>query len=171
MGSLGLPSVTASPQRPLPMPHQSLLCQLLEFPLSPLLLPLKVRAAFKHKTKVWSLTSSSARTANTKPFSSDTVSKNQILESLPFAPLNLFQLPSSFPSPSSGPWLVCLLTGPAMLAINLVTRLLRRWTQPLHNRGCMLLQAMFKYSAPPTIPSSPGPWKGLAFHTVYYTLL
>ncbi|EPY77765.1 hypothetical protein CB1_001192001 [Camelus ferus] len=32
---------------------------------------LQVRAAFKHKTKVWSLTSSSARHANVKPFSSD----------------------------------------------------------------------------------------------------
>ncbi|KAL6049708.1 hypothetical protein STEG23_021221, partial [Scotinomys teguina] len=35
------------------------------------LLNSEVRAAFKHKTKVWSLTSSSARTTNTKPFSSD----------------------------------------------------------------------------------------------------
>ncbi|KAB1255591.1 Adhesion G-protein coupled receptor D1, partial [Camelus dromedarius] len=33
--------------------------------------PPEVRAAFKHKTKVWSLTSSSARHANVKPFSSD----------------------------------------------------------------------------------------------------
>uniref|UniRef100_A0A8C6WBB8 Adhesion G-protein coupled receptor D1 n=1 Tax=Nannospalax galili TaxID=1026970 RepID=A0A8C6WBB8_NANGA len=41
--------------------------------LSFFLLPSQVRAAFKHKTKVWSLTSSSARTVNTKPFSSDTV--------------------------------------------------------------------------------------------------
>ncbi|EPQ12089.1 Putative G-protein coupled receptor 133 [Myotis brandtii] len=32
---------------------------------------LQVRAAFKHKTKVWSLTSSSSRNANPKPFSSD----------------------------------------------------------------------------------------------------
>ncbi|CAH7247550.1 Adgrd1 [Phodopus roborovskii] len=37
------------------------------------LLNSEVRAAFKHKTKVWSLTSSSARTTNTKPFSSDIV--------------------------------------------------------------------------------------------------
>ncbi|XP_063502895.1 adhesion G-protein coupled receptor D1 isoform X2 [Pongo pygmaeus] len=35
------------------------------------LLNSEVRAAFKHKTKVWSLTSSSARTANAKPFHSD----------------------------------------------------------------------------------------------------
>ncbi|XP_032702784.1 adhesion G-protein coupled receptor D1 isoform X2 [Lontra canadensis] len=35
------------------------------------LLNSEVRAAFKHKTKVWSLTSSSIRSANTKPFSSD----------------------------------------------------------------------------------------------------
>ncbi|KAL4691572.1 hypothetical protein H8957_003298 [Semnopithecus entellus] len=35
------------------------------------LLNSEVRAAFKHKTKVWSLTSSSSRTANTKPFHSD----------------------------------------------------------------------------------------------------
>ncbi|KAG8515030.1 Adhesion G-protein coupled receptor D1 [Galemys pyrenaicus] len=33
----------------------------------------QVRAAFKHKTKVWSLTSSSARRGPAKPFSSDTV--------------------------------------------------------------------------------------------------
>lgn len=56
------------------MAPESLLGQLLEFPLRLFLLPLKVRAAFKHKTKVWSLTSSSARTTNTKPFSSDIVS-------------------------------------------------------------------------------------------------
>ncbi|KAI4536166.1 hypothetical protein MG293_013558 [Ovis ammon polii] len=36
---------------------------------------LQVRAAFKHKTKVWSLTSSSSRQANVKPFSSDIVEK------------------------------------------------------------------------------------------------
>ncbi|XP_054520717.1 adhesion G-protein coupled receptor D1 isoform X3 [Pan troglodytes] len=35
------------------------------------LLNSEVRAAFKHKTKVWSLTSSSARTSNAKPFHSD----------------------------------------------------------------------------------------------------
>uniref|UniRef100_A0A8D0UQL3 Adhesion G-protein coupled receptor D1 n=1 Tax=Sus scrofa TaxID=9823 RepID=A0A8D0UQL3_PIG len=35
------------------------------------LLNSEVRAAFKHKTKVWSLTSSSTRQANMKPFSSD----------------------------------------------------------------------------------------------------
>ncbi|XP_010602572.1 adhesion G-protein coupled receptor D1 isoform X3 [Fukomys damarensis] len=37
------------------------------------LLNSEVRAAFKHKTKVWSLTSSSARTVAGKPFSSDTM--------------------------------------------------------------------------------------------------
>nr|XP_045012954.1 adhesion G-protein coupled receptor D1 [Jaculus jaculus] len=41
------------------------------------LLNSEVRAAFKHKTKVWSLTSSSARNANTKPFSSDIVNGTQ----------------------------------------------------------------------------------------------
>ncbi|KAM9054937.1 adhesion G-protein coupled receptor D1 isoform 2-T2 [Megaptera novaeangliae] len=35
------------------------------------LLNSEVRAAFKHKTKVWSLTSSSTRQANAKPFNSD----------------------------------------------------------------------------------------------------
>uniref|UniRef100_A0A452V2H9 Adhesion G-protein coupled receptor D1 n=1 Tax=Ursus maritimus TaxID=29073 RepID=A0A452V2H9_URSMA len=35
------------------------------------LLNSEVRAAFKHKTKVWTLTSSSARNTNVKPFSSD----------------------------------------------------------------------------------------------------
>ncbi|XP_029090263.1 adhesion G-protein coupled receptor D1 isoform X3 [Monodon monoceros] len=35
------------------------------------LLNSEVRAAFKHKTKVWSLTSSSTRQANVKPFNSD----------------------------------------------------------------------------------------------------
>ncbi|KAM9194995.1 adhesion G-protein coupled receptor D1 [Dugong dugon] len=35
------------------------------------LLNSEVRAAFKHKTKIWSLTSSSARSAHAKPFSSD----------------------------------------------------------------------------------------------------
>uniref|UniRef100_A0A8C9IY09 Adhesion G-protein coupled receptor D1 n=1 Tax=Piliocolobus tephrosceles TaxID=591936 RepID=A0A8C9IY09_9PRIM len=35
------------------------------------LLNSEVRAAFKHKTKVWSLTSSCSRTANAKPFHSD----------------------------------------------------------------------------------------------------
>uniref|UniRef100_A0A8C8XME1 Adhesion G protein-coupled receptor D1 n=1 Tax=Panthera leo TaxID=9689 RepID=A0A8C8XME1_PANLE len=35
------------------------------------LLNSEVRAAFKHKTKVWTLTSSSNRNANAKPFSSD----------------------------------------------------------------------------------------------------
>ncbi|XP_053445507.1 adhesion G-protein coupled receptor D1 [Nycticebus coucang] len=37
------------------------------------LLNSEVRAAFKHKTKVWSLTSSSARNINVKPFHSDTM--------------------------------------------------------------------------------------------------
>ncbi|XP_037365771.1 adhesion G-protein coupled receptor D1 [Talpa occidentalis] len=37
------------------------------------LLNSEVRAAFKHKTKVWSLTSSSARSGQARPFSSDTV--------------------------------------------------------------------------------------------------
>lgn len=35
---------------------------------------LQVRAAFKHKTQVWSLTSSSIRNINVKPFNSDIVS-------------------------------------------------------------------------------------------------
>uniref|UniRef100_A0A673VSE4 Adhesion G protein-coupled receptor D1 n=1 Tax=Suricata suricatta TaxID=37032 RepID=A0A673VSE4_SURSU len=35
------------------------------------LLNSEVRAAFKHKTKVWTLTSSSSRNTNAKPFSSD----------------------------------------------------------------------------------------------------
>lgn len=43
------------------------------FQLLSLLFP-KVRAAFKHKTKVWSLTSSSTRNINVKPFNSDIVS-------------------------------------------------------------------------------------------------
>lgn len=34
---------------------------------------LKVRAAFKHKTKVWTLTSSSIRNVNVRPFNSDIV--------------------------------------------------------------------------------------------------
>uniref|UniRef100_A0A8C6Q408 Adhesion G protein-coupled receptor D1 n=1 Tax=Nothobranchius furzeri TaxID=105023 RepID=A0A8C6Q408_NOTFU len=38
------------------------------------LLNSEVRAAFKHKTKVWSLTSSSIRNINVKPFNSDIVS-------------------------------------------------------------------------------------------------
>uniref|UniRef100_A0A670ZV88 Adhesion G protein-coupled receptor D1 n=1 Tax=Pseudonaja textilis TaxID=8673 RepID=A0A670ZV88_PSETE len=38
------------------------------------LFPAKVRAAFKHKTKVWSLTSSSIRNINVKAFNSDIVS-------------------------------------------------------------------------------------------------
>ncbi|CAB1321847.1 unnamed protein product [Coregonus sp. 'balchen'] len=38
------------------------------------LLNSEVRAAFKHKTKVWSLTSSSIRNINVKPFNSDVVS-------------------------------------------------------------------------------------------------
>uniref|UniRef100_A0A8C3LMK0 Adhesion G-protein coupled receptor D1 n=1 Tax=Chrysolophus pictus TaxID=9089 RepID=A0A8C3LMK0_CHRPC len=37
----------------------------------------KVRAAFKHKTKVWSLTSSSTRNINVKPFNSDIMSGNR----------------------------------------------------------------------------------------------
>uniref|UniRef100_A0A8D1RM29 Adhesion G protein-coupled receptor D1 n=1 Tax=Sus scrofa TaxID=9823 RepID=A0A8D1RM29_PIG len=43
------------------------------------LLNSEVRAAFKHKTKVWSLTSSSTRQANMKPFSSDIVSACGVL--------------------------------------------------------------------------------------------
>uniref|UniRef100_A0A8D0XFW3 Adhesion G protein-coupled receptor D1 n=1 Tax=Sus scrofa TaxID=9823 RepID=A0A8D0XFW3_PIG len=43
------------------------------------LLNSEVRAAFKHKTKVWSLTSSSTRQANMKPFSSDIVSACRVL--------------------------------------------------------------------------------------------
>uniref|UniRef100_A0A8B9GLW8 Adhesion G-protein coupled receptor D1 n=1 Tax=Amazona collaria TaxID=241587 RepID=A0A8B9GLW8_9PSIT len=37
----------------------------------------KVRAAFKHKTKVWSLTSSSTRNINVKPFNSDIMTGNR----------------------------------------------------------------------------------------------
>lgn len=43
-------------------------------------LPSKVRAAFKHKTKVWSLTSSSGRTATAKPFGSDVVRAGRVLQ-------------------------------------------------------------------------------------------
>lgn len=93
------------------------------------------------------------------------------LESLPFASLNLSQMPSSFPSPLSGLWLVCLLPGPAILAINLATSLLCRWTRPLLNGGCWLLEAMFKFSGLLTAPSSPGPWKGLAFHTLHLSAI
>uniref|UniRef100_A0A8D2L9S6 Adhesion G protein-coupled receptor D1 n=1 Tax=Varanus komodoensis TaxID=61221 RepID=A0A8D2L9S6_VARKO len=45
------------------------------------LLNSEVRAAFKHKTKVWSLTSSSIRNINVKPFNSDIVSLPKILKS------------------------------------------------------------------------------------------
>uniref|UniRef100_A0A8C8E678 Adhesion G protein-coupled receptor D1 n=1 Tax=Otus sunia TaxID=257818 RepID=A0A8C8E678_9STRI len=38
---------------------------------------LQVRAAFKHKTKVWSLTSSSTRNINVKPFNSDIMTGNR----------------------------------------------------------------------------------------------
>ncbi|EMP40303.1 hypothetical protein UY3_02466 [Chelonia mydas] len=38
---------------------------------------LQVRAAFKHKTKVWSLTSSSIRNINVKPFNSDIMTGNR----------------------------------------------------------------------------------------------
>ncbi|KAG7332042.1 hypothetical protein KOW79_003876 [Hemibagrus wyckioides] len=38
---------------------------------------LQVRAAFKHKTKVWSLTSSSIRNINVKPFNSDIMNGNR----------------------------------------------------------------------------------------------
>lgn len=41
---------------------------------------LQVRAAFKHKTKVWSLTSSSIRNINVKPFNSDIVSAGAICQ-------------------------------------------------------------------------------------------
>ncbi|NWV66474.1 AGRD1 protein, partial [Malurus elegans] len=41
------------------------------------LLNSEVRAAFKHKTKVWSLTSSSTRNINAKPFNSDIMSGNR----------------------------------------------------------------------------------------------
>ncbi|XP_048199115.1 adhesion G-protein coupled receptor D1 isoform X2 [Perognathus longimembris pacificus] len=41
------------------------------------LLNSEVRAAFQHKTKVWSLTSSSARNGNIKPFSSDVINGMQ----------------------------------------------------------------------------------------------
>uniref|UniRef100_A0A3B4BJ27 G-protein coupled receptors family 2 profile 2 domain-containing protein n=1 Tax=Periophthalmus magnuspinnatus TaxID=409849 RepID=A0A3B4BJ27_9GOBI len=41
------------------------------------LLNSEVRAAFKHKTKVWSLTSSSIRNINVKPFHSDIINGNK----------------------------------------------------------------------------------------------
>uniref|UniRef100_H3BHH9 Adhesion G protein-coupled receptor D1 n=1 Tax=Latimeria chalumnae TaxID=7897 RepID=H3BHH9_LATCH len=41
------------------------------------LLNSEVRAAFKHKTKVWSLTSSSIRNINVKPFNSDIMNENR----------------------------------------------------------------------------------------------
>uniref|UniRef100_A0A8C4TAJ2 Adhesion G protein-coupled receptor D1 n=2 Tax=Erpetoichthys calabaricus TaxID=27687 RepID=A0A8C4TAJ2_ERPCA len=41
------------------------------------LLNSEVRAAFKHKTKVWSLTSSSIRNVNVKPFNSDVMNGNR----------------------------------------------------------------------------------------------
>uniref|UniRef100_A0A3Q3W1K0 G-protein coupled receptors family 2 profile 2 domain-containing protein n=1 Tax=Mola mola TaxID=94237 RepID=A0A3Q3W1K0_MOLML len=41
------------------------------------LLNSEVRAAFKHKTKVWSLTSSSIRNINVKPFNSDIMNENK----------------------------------------------------------------------------------------------
>ncbi|XP_041084297.1 adhesion G-protein coupled receptor D1-like isoform X3 [Polyodon spathula] len=41
------------------------------------LLNSEVRAAFKHKTKVWSLTSSSVRNINVKPFNSDIMNGNR----------------------------------------------------------------------------------------------
>ncbi|NWZ89187.1 AGRD1 protein, partial [Nesospiza acunhae] len=41
------------------------------------LLNSEVRAAFKHKTKVWSLTSSSTRNINVKPFNSDIMTGNR----------------------------------------------------------------------------------------------
>nr|XP_034953730.1 adhesion G-protein coupled receptor D1 isoform X2 [Zootoca vivipara] len=41
------------------------------------LLNSEVRAAFKHKTKVWSLTSSSIRNINVKPFNSDIITGNR----------------------------------------------------------------------------------------------
>ncbi|XP_010076901.1 PREDICTED: probable G-protein coupled receptor 133, partial [Pterocles gutturalis] len=41
------------------------------------LLNSEVRAAFKHKTKVWSLTSSSTRNVNVKPFNSDIMTGNK----------------------------------------------------------------------------------------------
>ncbi|KAJ8285836.1 hypothetical protein GJAV_G00031470 [Gymnothorax javanicus] len=44
------------------------------------LLNSEVRAAFKHKTKVWSLTSSSIRNIHVKPFNSDITMKHQALQ-------------------------------------------------------------------------------------------
>uniref|UniRef100_A0ACB8FZ50 Adhesion G-protein coupled receptor D1 n=1 Tax=Sphaerodactylus townsendi TaxID=933632 RepID=A0ACB8FZ50_9SAUR len=41
------------------------------------LLNSEVRAAFKHKTKVWSLTSSSMRNIHVKPFNSDIITGNR----------------------------------------------------------------------------------------------
>lgn len=57
---------------------------------------LKVRAAFKHKTKVWSLTSSSIRNINVKPFNSDIVSAAKTKMSCP--PPKCLSLTFSFPS-------------------------------------------------------------------------
>lgn len=61
-----------------------------------LYLSLKVRAAFKHKTKVWSLTSSSIRNINAKPFNSDIVSAAKVKMSCP--PSYYLCLTFSFPS-------------------------------------------------------------------------
>lgn len=61
-----------------------------------LYLSLKVRAAFKHKTKVWSLTSSSIRNINVKPFNSDIVSAAKVKMSCP--PSYYLCLNYSFPS-------------------------------------------------------------------------
>lgn len=51
---------------------------------------LQVRAAFKHKTKVWTLTSSSIRNINVKPFNSDIVSPFR--DFLKFCTVELFIL-------------------------------------------------------------------------------
>lgn len=79
-----------------------------------------MRAAFKYKTKVWSLTSSSIRSANAKPFSSDIVSAVQCRVCTPFSlrscperlhacshgPVGSGLLPCNLESPSGcWPWL------------------------------------------------------------------
>lgn len=57
----------------------------------------KVRAAFKHKTKVWTLTSSSIRNINVKPFHSDVVRADSLsvagdTDSSSFLLLPVFQM-------------------------------------------------------------------------------
>ena len=106
------------------MNPENLLCQPLEYPLRLLLLPLKVRAAFKHKTKVWSLTSSSGRTTSTKPFSSDIVSTMLQVFLSPF-PGFTKPVPNAFLHPLT---ILRLNPEPANLDINLAASLLCRQT-------------------------------------------